>query len=390
MRESKISASISVERNELMATLNRSTTISLLAGAVIVSTTSLVWIRRRQKHKSIHKKQDVTSRNLPPTESAENIPRPTLEDRMKESDNTLAVKPIGRVRSVYRLCVGTPRQGLLAPHARGCVELDCEADSVEGLHDFSHIWVIFLFHLNTKSKNAGQKPTKIAPPALGGRKVGVFCTRSPHRPNPIGISLVKLDRIETITKPQPNKRPKQIVCLHISGLDLVDGTPVVDIKPFVGTYDDAPMAHVPSWVSGGLRTKRQVFVDTDAESNLRLILSSDPNALAFYGGRNEDVEETVSNVLASIEEVLAMDVRSPWQTKKVRQGKSQAEKAKRLQKTAFQESKATVSECTQQLDNLLIHFTVKEAEDVEQDTSEGSGAEDLVMVTSIELFKPGK
>ncbi|KAI2500287.1 hypothetical protein MHU86_14167 [Fragilaria crotonensis] len=194
--------------------------------------------------------------------------------------------PIGVVRSIYRLCVGTPRQGLLAPHARGRIELTCENanDMVDGLEGFSHIWIVFWFHLNTNTKSTSSSsstntnnsnsttrppaaPSKIAPPALGGKKVGVLATRSPHRSNPIGITLCKLDSIMTIGggpkgKGQTTTKSGQRVILNISGLDLVDGTPVLDIKPYVPNYDSIgdEELRLPPWVSGGLETKRPVHI----------------------------------------------------------------------------------------------------------------------------------
>ena len=147
------------------------------------------------------------------------------------------------------------------------------ADAVQGLEDYSHVWNVFVFHLNTvskKKKNSNNQsnsvPSKIAPPALGGTKVGVLASRSPHRFNPIGMTLAKLERIETKriynqndledytdagvnsenNNPRDNRKKKKtkasqlVTSLYLSGLDLVDGTPVLDIKPYVATYDAPP------------------------------------------------------------------------------------------------------------------------------------------------------
>ena len=318
--------------------------------------------------------------------------RRTLQDTMEQAGGSLTIQPVGVVRSIYRLCVGTPRQGLLAPHARGCIELtldkDAAADAVKGLEDFSHIWIIFIFHLNTVSKN-GRVPAKIAPPALGGRKVGVFASRAPHRFNPVGITLAKLDGIRVVQKHVSGRnKPVPTVCLDISGLDLVDGTPVVDIKPYVPTYD-APSDdyNLPGWVSGGLKTQRAVCVTASAQQDARRILEQDSAALDFYGGPNESTEDALEGILACIREVLAMDVRSQWQTKKARQGKSQAERAIRLHQVVSNDLVPTApAVCTQQIDNLLIYYTVAETTDTGRPTSEGSGAEDAVTVTSIQLI----
>eukprot|EP00980_Cylindrotheca_fusiformis_P017501 scaffold5490_cov125-Cylindrotheca_fusiformis.AAC.18 len=301
----------------------------------------------------------------------------------------LLVKRIGTIRSIYRLCVGTPRQGLLAPNARGKIELEkvgdsSTASSVIGLEGFSHIWIIFVFHLNTKSRNSKRIKTKIAPPALGGDKVGIFATRSPHRFNPIGITLCKLDRIERI-----NQNKKEQVVLHISGLDLVDGTPVLDIKPYVPIYDSVPAdIRLPSWVAGGLATKRKVDISPTAHRELMGIVENEKNVLQFYGPAygEKSVQETIEYVMECICQVLAIDVRSSYQTKKAREGKSQAERSDRLNDTnPGQPSAADV--CTQQLDNLLIHYTVEASSENKRLSSEGSGAEDSVTVVSIQQLK---
>jgi tRNA-Thr(GGU) m(6)t(6)A37 methyltransferase TsaA len=300
------------------------------------------------------------------------------------TDGSITFKPIGVVRSIYRLCVGTPRQGLLAPDAHGRIELHhLDTDVVDELQCFSHICVVFCFHLNTTGK---RETTKIAPPALGGRKIGVLASRSPHRPNPIGMTLCKLDGIEIKYKAsKQQKKPKRIVCLMISGIDLVDGTPVLDIKPYVPAYD-APLNNdyfVPSWVSQGLATQRPVSISDEAHQQLESILKQNSDALEFYHG-----PDAGPSVLRCIQQVLSMDVRSSYQTQKARQGKSQAERAKRIQEIravpSLLDDEATI--CTQQLDNLLIHFTVTPAAETSLATSNGSGAEDLVLVTRIELL----
>ena len=307
--------------------------------------------------------------------------RPTIEDELRCS-GSLKLRPIGVVRSIYRLCVGTPRQGLLAPMARGRIELyNLDEDAIDGLQSFSHIWVLFIFHLNTTGK---KKASKIAPPALGGIKVGVLSTRSPHRQNPIGMTLCKLDRVDSQYRSTNGRKSTKVVCLHVSGIDLVDGTPVLDIKPYVPVYDSPVMDDtcvLPSWVSGGLATQRPVSISKEAKQQLNGILASDSSALDFY--HSEDAMEDVSEC---IQQVLCIDVRSSYQTQKARQGKSQAERAKRVQEVTNSVIPAAKSLCTQQLDNLLIHYTVSQAATTLRSTSEGSGAEDHVLVTRIELL----
>ena len=317
---------------------------------------------------------------------------PTIETETT-ADGGIFLKRVGTIRSIYRLCVGTPRQGLLCPNARGCIELEkigdaSSASSVIGLEQYSHIWIIFVFHLNTKSSNPKRIKSKISPPALGGKKVGIYATRSPHRYNPIGITLCKIDRIEKI--PKTKQRDERVV-IHISGLDLVDGTPVLDIKPFVPTYDSVPAdVKLPNWVEGGLATQREVKIGQDALDELKAILDKNEDALQFYGQRygERSVQETVDYAVECIRQVLAIDVRSNFQTKKAREGKFQAETSTRLQGAANNggESAAT-NVCTQQLDNLMIQYVVDETSNTKRSTSVGSGAEDTVTVVSIKLLE---
>ena len=346
---------------------------------------------------------------LPPTSGNRKKQPPTVEEAM-EAEGGLFVKRVGTIRSIYKLCVGTPRQGLLAPNARGSIELErmgdaSTASSVIGLEQYSHIWILFVFHLNTKSTNPKRIKSKISPPALGGEKVGLFATRSPHRFNPIGITLCKIDRIEKISK---TKHRKEKVVIHISGLDLVDGTPVLDIKPFVPIYDSVQNeddVKLPSWVAGGLATQRPVIITQNAQNDLMEILHKDKHALQFYGPKynEQSVEETTDYALQCIKQVLAMDVRSNFQTKKAREGKHQAERARRLQDKSKKgsndnddsakvvvEEEEDVNVCTQQLDNLLIRYSVDKTENHQRSTSMGSGAEDTVTVMAIQLLNKGK
>ena len=141
-----------------------------------------------------------------------------------------ALKPIGYVHSCFKEKFAIPRQPALAPAAQGCIEFVApynQADAVAGLEDVSHIWVIFLFH-----KTLSSAPRlKVRPPRLGGNKsIGVFASRATHRPNAIGQSAVRLKRVEAGR-------------LWISGIDLLDGTPVLDIKPYVPYADSIPTAH---------------------------------------------------------------------------------------------------------------------------------------------------
>jgi tRNA-Thr(GGU) m(6)t(6)A37 methyltransferase TsaA len=142
-------------------------------------------------------------------------------------DHKLSLHCIGTVVSPYTKRMGTPRQGALVPSGRGYIQLRIPVECVEGLELYSHAWVMFAFHANTdtpsvpmlKSNGDSQvinlTKTKIRPPRGNGIKVGMLATRSPHRPNNIGLSLVKVVRVD--------KKERR---LHIAAFDLVHGTPV--------------------------------------------------------------------------------------------------------------------------------------------------------------------
>jgi len=136
--------------------------------------------------------------------------------------------PIGVVHSCFREKFGIPRQPGLVPAARATLELlppYNQPAAVRGLEGFSHLWLLFVFH----GVPAGRWRATVRPPRLGGnRRLGVFATRSTFRPNPIGLTAVKLDHI-AVRRGQ--------VALHLAGVDLLDGTPVLDIKPYLPYAD---------------------------------------------------------------------------------------------------------------------------------------------------------
>lgn len=140
--------------------------------------------------------------------------------------------PVGIVHSPYKEKFGIPRQPALAPAADIQVELlppFNHPDTVRGLDAFSHVWISFVFH---QTAQRGWQPL-VRPPRLGGNaKVGVFASRSTHRPNPLGLSLVELRGIDLADG----------VRLQLSGADLLDGTPVLDIKPYIPFVEARPEA----------------------------------------------------------------------------------------------------------------------------------------------------
>ena len=139
------------------------------------------------------------------------------------------MKQIAHIETAYKSKFGVPRQaGLVESEARVVFEPEYRvAEAVRGLEEFDYVWLIWQFHLAERQE---WSPT-VRPPRLGGNKrVGVFATRSPFRPNPVGLSSVRLLRIE----PGP--------VLVVSGADLVDGTPIYDIKPYIAYADSHPDA----------------------------------------------------------------------------------------------------------------------------------------------------
>lgn len=184
---------------------------------------------------------------------------------------------IGWVKSCYQEKFAIPRQSGLVNRAKAeltLVEPFNQPEAVEGLAGFSHLWISFIFHQNLA---AGWQP-RVRPPKLGGnKKMGVFATRSPFRPNGLGLSLVKLDKVCTAKG----------VTLHLSGIDLLDGTPVVDIKPYVPWIDYQPQA------SGGWAKPNEPLLE----------VSFSPQALEFLTSlenQQEDLQlqELITQVLA--------------------------------------------------------------------------------------------
>jgi len=146
----------------------------------------------------------------------------------------LTVTPIARIHTDLPTKFGVPRQSSLVPELTGTLVFEPayrHPDAVRGLDAFSHIWLVFVFSGVVRD---GWSAT-VRPPRLGGNAhVGVFASRSPFRPNPIGMSCVRLDRVDAETPAGP--------VLHVSGIDLMDGTPILDIKPYLPYTDSHPEA----------------------------------------------------------------------------------------------------------------------------------------------------
>ncbi|MBT7301727.1 MAG: tRNA (N6-threonylcarbamoyladenosine(37)-N6)-methyltransferase TrmO [Victivallales bacterium] len=175
---------------------------------------------------------------------------------MDESPDSYAMKPVGVVHSCFREKFGIPRQPGLVPAAEATIELLPPADqpeAVRGLDGFSHLWVVFVFHACPDGK---WRPT-VRPPRLGGNeRVGVFASRSPFRPNRTGLSLVKLEKVVADATG---------VRLRVSGADLLDGTPVLDLKPYIPYAESVPEASA-GFASTAPESRLTVRFSTAAEA----------------------------------------------------------------------------------------------------------------------------
>ena len=233
----------------------------------------------------------------------------------------ITVHPIATMRSDFPTKFGIPRQSGLAENLRSTIVFEPKyrnADALSGLEDFSHLWIIWQF---SEAVRKEWTPT-VRPPRLGGNtRMGVFATRSPFRPNSIGLSCVKLIGLE--------QAADQGTVIHVAGADLMDGTPILDIKPYIPYCDAHPEA------LGGFTTNTGDFllkVDFPAELLEILpkdkrdaaleVLSHDPRpsyqadperlyGLSFAGF---DIRFTVENETLSVKEVRAYDTSSQRST----------------------------------------------------------------------------
>lgn len=178
---------------------------------------------------------------------------------------------IGYIESPYKEKFAIPRQPGLVPGGVGRLHLTPpynDPNALRGLTQFSHIWVLFIFH---QTMEHGWKPL-VRPPRLGGNeKLGVFATRSTFRPNPIGMSLVELKGITA-----KNNR----VILELGGLDLVDGTPVVDIKPYL-PFAEAITTAKAGYAQLAPSDDMQVIFSAQAQAELKIYQKDYPGLAQF-------------------------------------------------------------------------------------------------------------
>lgn len=199
----------------------------------------------------------------------------------------MEIKPIARIHTDFPEKFGIPRQSGLAPALQGRIVFEPayrNADALRGLEDFSHIWLVWEFSANVRrgaSSDVEWQPT-VRPPRLGGNAhLGVFATRSPFRPNPLGLSCVEISAIRPDTPEGP--------VIYVRGADLMDGTPIYDIKPYIVYADSRPDA------SCG-------YVDNLSDRRLEVVY--EPHVIDAV----KDKE-----IMRSLTEVLSLDPRPAYQ-----------------------------------------------------------------------------
>ena len=178
------------------------------------------------------------------------------------------IQVIARMRSDFATKFGIPRQSGMVQELRSTIVFEPEfrnPDALRGIEDFSHLWIIWQF---SEAVRTGWSPT-VRPPRLGGNtRMGVFATRSPFRPNNLGLSSVKLLGVE--------HTQEYGTVLHVGGADLMDGTPIFDIKPYIPYGDCHPEA-----TGGFTDTAGEFLLQVDFPPALRIILPQDKQAAAI-------------------------------------------------------------------------------------------------------------
>jgi tRNA-Thr(GGU) m(6)t(6)A37 methyltransferase TsaA len=228
------------------------------------------------------------------------------------------LKIIARIQSEFPAKFGIPRQSGMVEGLKAAIIFEGEyrnPDALRGLEAVSHLWLIWGF---SEAERETWSPT-VRPPRLGGNtRVGVFATRSPYRPNPLGLSSVKIDRIEQDAALGP--------IIHILGADLMDGTPIYDIKPYIPFTDSHPEA-----VSGFARHSPDQLLEVcigepwlqklppDTEQILRELLAldprpsyqNDPDRVYGMAFREMEIRFTVRGRVLTVVEVCGSDTDRP-------------------------------------------------------------------------------
>ncbi len=199
----------------------------------------------------------------------------------------MKITPIAYINTPYKQKFAIPRQPNLVREARGEIIFEndfADPNCLRGIEQFSHLWLVFVFH---ETADKGWAPT-VQPPRLGGKEnIGVFATRSTFRPNPIGLSVV-----ENLGWKQQGAS----LTLQVGGLDLLDGTPILDIKPYLPYADALPQAKA-GFAETAPSSAYEIRYSVDAELSLQELESSYPDLRSF------------------ISSVLKQDPRPAWRKK---------------------------------------------------------------------------
>ena len=253
------------------------------------------------------------------------------EEQTKSSakdEDGFFMNEIGIISSPYPQRAGTPRQGLLAEHSRSILTIhdSIAKECLDDLEQYSHVWVIFKFHLNPIGKGKNKKATqptesslsssssftasKIKPPRAGGKKVGVLATRSPHRPNNVGLSLAMVEEVTTANVTVVNGKNKEKIrkktIVKLLGLDLVDGTPVYDLKPYIPSDIVSGELRAPSWVVAEDKLQRVEWTE-EARNYIKRYRKKgllEPLYSKFTDDNTED------EVIQAISEIVGQDPRA--------------------------------------------------------------------------------
>jgi tRNA-Thr(GGU) m(6)t(6)A37 methyltransferase TsaA len=199
------------------------------------------------------------------------------------------LKIIGTLKSCFREKFGTPRQPHLVPGATATLKIARQyqpEQSLVGLERFSHVWLLSYFHLNTNTRFSA----KVHPPRLKGETIGLFASRSPHRPSPIGLSVARLVKVAGDT-------------LHLSGIDLVDGTPILDVKPYVPESDCFPDASA-GWTQDAPFPSLEVAFETQALDDI---------AAAEKRLKTKNIRQLLADI-------LSQDLRNPRDRSQLKDG----------------------------------------------------------------------
>ena len=202
---------------------------------------------------------------------------------------------IGYMKSPYKEKFGIPRQPNLVQVESyiEMVEPYNDLSAFEGIEEFSHLWLLWQFHENKNQKESQKFRPQVRPPRLGGNtKIGVFATRSMYRPSPLGLSVVRLKDVKKVGKS---------VRVYVTGSDLLDGTPIVDIKPYIH-YSDAVIDAESGYAQDEPKRKSVIWSDRAIEQKQQLLMS----------------EKLSVQTAQELEAVLSLDPRPAYQDDEAR------------------------------------------------------------------------